>query len=75
VCTACLQIHGFCSASWQPEVIALATPIVVKDHPIYVLNMSVTTEGGAEYAGVVGKLRTPLMNLATDVRDAITQLP
>lgn len=70
-----VRLHGFCSASWQPEVIALATPIVVNDHPVYVLNMSVSTEDKVEYAGVVEKLRAPLMDLATDVRDAITQLP
>lgn len=35
--------RGYCYASWQPEVFAIATPITVQEHPIYVLNMSVTS--------------------------------
>ena len=60
---------GFCWASWQPQVIALATPIVVPDQPIYVLNMSVNTDAAPEE--VVERLSGPLLALAQRVRDAI----
>ena len=63
---------GFCWASWQPEVVALATPIVVPDHPVYVLNMSVTTETPA--AEVVNRLREPLLALGKRLRTTIGNL-
>jgi DNA-binding IclR family transcriptional regulator len=53
---------GFCWASWQPQVVALATPMVMAVHPVYVLNMSVTTD--AEPDEVVARLRDPLLALA-----------
>jgi DNA-binding IclR family transcriptional regulator len=31
---------GYCAASWQRGVLAVATPIVVKGLPVYALNMS-----------------------------------
>lgn len=52
---------GYCWASWQPEVVALAAPVVVADQPVYVLNMSVT--GDAEPSAVVSRLREPLLDL------------
>ncbi len=39
---------GFCTASWQPEVIALASPIEINGYPIYVVNMSATGEDTME---------------------------
>lgn len=38
-----VEQRGYCAASWQPEVVALAAPVVVPDGPIYVLNVSVST--------------------------------
>jgi hypothetical protein len=63
---------GFCSASWQPQVVALATPIAVVDQPIYVLNMSVT--GTTPPGEVVEQLRDPLLALAKRLRCAMAQL-
>lgn len=34
--------EGFCAASWQPEVVALATPLATPD-TLYVLNVSLST--------------------------------
>jgi len=63
---------GFCWAAWQPQVVALATPIAVTDHPVYVLNMSVS--GAAAPSEVVERLRAPLLALAQRLRDAIAYL-
>ncbi len=64
--------HGYCVASWQPEVVALATPIVVEGHPVYVLNMSVSTQMTPD---IVGKeLSAQLMELAARVRQAVAAL-
>jgi DNA-binding IclR family transcriptional regulator len=63
---------GFCWASWQPQVVALATPIVVPGHPIYVLNMSVAAD--IDPAEVVDRLQTPLLNLAKLLTEAVRHL-
>ncbi|MBX3620407.1 MAG: helix-turn-helix domain-containing protein [Rhizobacter sp.] len=34
--------HGWCAASWQPEVVAVATPLETAD-AVYALNMSLST--------------------------------
>jgi len=39
-----VRTTGFCITSWQPQVVALSTPMVFKDHPVHVLNMSLFTE-------------------------------
>jgi hypothetical protein len=53
--------HGCCVASWQPEVVALATPMVVADG-IFVLNASMST---TETPAVAARdYRLPLLNLA-----------
>ena len=64
--------EGFCWASWQPQVVALAAPIAVADQPIYVLNMSVT--GETPPGEVVERLREPLLALARQLRDAVAHL-
>lgn len=38
-----LRRHGFCSASWQPEVVAIAAPLIV-DGAIYIVNLSLSTD-------------------------------
>jgi DNA-binding IclR family transcriptional regulator len=70
--TSSVRQHGYCAAAWQPEVVALATPIVVAGHPAYVLNISVTTPSSIEDAE--SELRGPLMALATEVRQALERL-
>jgi DNA-binding IclR family transcriptional regulator len=64
-----VQREGFCWASWQPEVVALATPIMIPGHSVVVLNMSVTSDAAAQE--VVERLRGPLLALAQRVREAI----
>ncbi len=64
--------RGYCSASWQAQVVAIATPIVVAGHPTYVLNMSVTT--GASADEVARQLAPGLMALAQRLREAIARL-
>lgn len=63
---------GFCWASWQPQVVALATPIVVVDHPIYVLNMSVTA--AIDPAEVVDRLQAPLQILSRRLTESIQHI-
>lgn len=69
---ASVRERGFCWAAWQPQVVALATPVVVVNHPIYVLNMSVT--GDSDANEVVERLCDPLLSLGRRLQDAIGHL-
>ena len=62
---ASVRQHGYCVAAWQPEVVALAAPIVLERQPAYLLNMSVSTPATA--ASVVRTLRGPLLALAEKI--------
>jgi DNA-binding IclR family transcriptional regulator len=64
--------RGYCVASWQPEVVALATPIVVDNRPVYVLNFSVS--GQATPSMVVRELKKPLLELGSEITEAISGL-
>lgn len=68
---ACNRLRevGFCEASWQPEVVAIAAPIVLPSLSIYVVNMSVSTTEPLE--SVVAELRGPLLKLRDAIRAAL----
>lgn len=74
IADAAASVHGkgYCVASWQPQVVALAAPIVVEGRPIHVLNVSVTTD--ATPAVVVRGLERPLLTLAAQLRQAIGEI-
>ncbi|MDZ5456747.1 IclR family transcriptional regulator [Azohydromonas lata] len=61
---------GYCWASWQPQVVALATPVVLGKHPVHVLNMSVTGEETPQ--AVVDRLHEPLLALAKRLQEGIS---
>lgn len=59
-----VQRKGYCAASWQPEVVAVATPIHL-DGSDYALNMSVSTTEPAETA--VARLAPLLLQLKHEI--------
>jgi DNA-binding IclR family transcriptional regulator len=61
---------GFCVASWQPEVVALASPITTAQ-TCYSLNVSVSTVESVE--AVVDALTTPLLELREAIMSAISR--
>jgi DNA-binding IclR family transcriptional regulator len=61
---------GFCAASWQPEVVALASPIATPE-TCYSLNVSVSTVESVEE--VVDALRAPLLELRGAIVSAISR--
>jgi DNA-binding IclR family transcriptional regulator len=67
-----IEHNGYCIASWQPQVIALATPLVLPQRPIHVLNVSVTTK--APMASVVRNLEQPLRALTAQIQDAVSEI-
>jgi len=60
---------GFCAASWQPEVVALATPLQTADS-FYSLNVSVSS--GESLDTVVKALKAPLLDLRDEILRAIS---
>lgn len=55
-----MRTEGFCAASWQAEVIAIATPLAAPESR-YALNVSISTGGSIEAA--VEALAPPLLEL------------
>ncbi len=63
-----VESQGFCAASWQPEVVALAAPLPAPE-ATYVLNVSVSTSDPME--AVIRQLSDPLLRLLADIRHGI----
>ena len=61
---------GFCVASWQPEVVALASPIVTAES-CYSLNVSVSSGESIEL--VVKELKVPLLELREAISSALSR--
>ncbi|MCW5658735.1 MAG: IclR family transcriptional regulator [Burkholderiaceae bacterium] len=63
-----VRAHGWCTASWQPEVVAVATPFETVD-AVYVLNMSLSTTEAV--SAVARRLAPKLLALKNDVALAL----
>lgn len=65
---AVLSVHdkGYCVACWQPQVVAMATPMRFEGYGVHVLNVSVSTQQDAQT--VEAALAKPLMELAEAIR-------
>lgn len=64
-----VRASGYCVASWQPEVVAIATPVEIEGYPIHVMNASVTTTVAPD--NVAKELAPSLMALAAQVVEAM----
>jgi len=56
-----VEQRGYCVASWQAEVIAVATPLMLPSGQIYILNASVTTASSIQE--IEKELSSPLLAL------------
>jgi DNA-binding IclR family transcriptional regulator len=63
-----VRTDGYCSASWQPEIVALASPLVTPD-ATYVLNLSLSTTEPIE--SVAERLAPKLLTLRGQVLAAL----
>jgi DNA-binding IclR family transcriptional regulator len=63
-----VRADGYCAASWQPEIVALASPLVTPD-AIYVLNLSLSTTEPIE--SVADRLAPKLLTLRGQVLAAL----
>jgi DNA-binding IclR family transcriptional regulator len=67
---ASVRKQGYCVAAWQPGVVAIATPLVSPDRPVYALNMSVGT--GASAGAIARRLNGELLALRADLLEAMS---
>ncbi|WAL84019.1 IclR family transcriptional regulator [Pandoraea sp. XJJ-1] len=63
-----IAAHGYCAVSWQPEVIAVASPIRLSG-AIYVLNVSTSTSDAMQPE--IERLAFHLLKLMRDVRQGL----
>ena len=63
-----VESQGFCAASWQPEIVALASPLAI-DGATYVLNLSLSTTEPMD--AVAQRLGTTLLALRGQVLAAL----
>lgn len=66
-----VRVEGYCTAAWQPEVVAVATPVVTPD-AVYVLNVSLSTTDPPE--AVAARLAPRLMVLQRDTLAGLERL-
>jgi DNA-binding IclR family transcriptional regulator len=66
-----VQRDGWCVASWQPHVVALATPVVLDAQSNYVLNMSIHADETP--AVVTQRLAPELMRLRKQLIDSYSR--
>ncbi|RZS86651.1 IclR family transcriptional regulator [Pigmentiphaga kullae] len=63
-----VRLRSYCAAAWQPEVVAVATPLRI-GHDVYALNVSTSTS--EPLASTAKSLAAPLLSLAADIRAAV----
>ncbi|MBT2323919.1 helix-turn-helix domain-containing protein [Variovorax paradoxus] len=65
--------RGWCAASWQPEIVAVATPLVLENARVHVLNASVSTTEPANEVAL--ELSAPLLALGEQIGAAFRNTP
>jgi DNA-binding IclR family transcriptional regulator len=65
-----VERKGYCVASWQPQVVALAAPLTFDATRIYAVNVSVTTS--VPRHEIVERLEKPVLKLAKQISEAFT---
>ena len=60
---------GYCAASWQRGVLAVATPIIVKRLPVYAINMS--TQNVQPTSRLSAEMGAYLLAFATKCNEAL----
>ncbi|AWO93296.1 UNVERIFIED_ORG: DNA-binding IclR family transcriptional regulator [Bradyrhizobium japonicum] len=69
---------GYCAVSWQPGVLAVATPIALNDGPVYALNMSLqdvepTPALGKEIGGYLMAFAARCKEVLSDPGDSMIE--
>lgn len=63
-----VEANGWCAAAWQPEVVAVAAPLVI-DRTLYALNVSVSTADDVQ--ATAAELSAALLALKASIEHAV----
>lgn len=66
-----VRANGYCAVDWQPSVVSLATPLVIANEPVHVINMSLFTEQNVVDLAAV--LSPALMRLRQSIVRQVTR--
>lgn len=69
---ASVRGREYCVAAWQPQVVALSTPMQFDAYAVHVLNVSVSTTQEIEV--VEHQLAKPLLDLSAAIRRRVSEL-
>ncbi|WAJ35949.1 IclR family transcriptional regulator [Pseudomonas sp. GOM7] len=58
--------HGYCTASWQPQVVSIAAPLDLPSYRAHALNISLSTRESIE--AVTARYAQPLLELTESIR-------
>lgn len=64
-----VRLRGYCAASWQAEVVAISTPLGIRNYQDHILNISLSTPQSIE--AVVAQYAGPLLGLADKIRTSV----
>lgn len=64
-----IRLRGYCAASWQAEVVAISTPLGIRNYQDHILNISVSTPQPIE--AVVAQYAAPLLALVDKIRASL----
>ena len=64
-----VRLQRYCAASWQAEVVAISTPLGIRNYQDHILNISVSTPQPIE--AVVAQYAAPLLALADKIRASL----
>jgi len=64
-----IHLRGYCAASWQAEVVAISTPLGIRNYQDHILNLSLSTPHPIEV--VVTQYAEPLLTLAQKIRASV----
>lgn len=65
-----VRLRGYCAASWQAEVVAISTPLGIRNYQDHILNISLSTPQSIE--AVVTQYARPLLTLADKIRASVS---
>jgi DNA-binding IclR family transcriptional regulator len=67
-----VHAHGYCGASWQPEVVAIAAPLAIPGHRTVVVNFSVRSVESMQ--AIVAELSKPLLELRDQILAEVARI-
>lgn len=66
-----VERHGYCAASWQPQVVSIAAPLDLPSYRAHALNISLSTRESIDK--VIARYSGPLIELTETIRSQLSE--